>query len=164
MDRLKITNGKIITPFRIIPKGTVLVTGNKITDICEGDIEVNDAVEIDAKGHYVSPGFIDIHVHGGGGFDFMDGEGEGFLRIAELHARYGTTSMVPTTLTSEKEHLITTLDLYEQAHKNNKHGAEFLGLHLEGPYFAMSQRGAQDPRYIRDPDPQDTGKSFSVRN
>ena len=158
MDRLKITNGKIITPFRIIPKGTVLVTGNKITDICEGDIEVNDAVEIDAKGHYVSPGFIDIHVHGGGGFDFMDGEGEGFLRIAELHARYGTTSMVPTTLTSEKEHLITTLDLYEQAHKNNKHGAEFLGLHLEGPYFAMSQRGAQDPRYIRDPDPQEYRK------
>src|SRR5690606_22988147 len=101
------------------------------------------------------PGFIDIHVHGGGGHDFMDGEGEGFLRIAELHAKFGTTSMVPTTLTSEKEHLIETLDLYEQAHKNNKKGAQFLGLHLEGPYFAMNQRGAQDPRYIRDPDPEE---------
>jgi N-acetylglucosamine-6-phosphate deacetylase len=155
MERLKITNGRIITPFRIIPKGTVVITGNKITDICEGEMGVSDAVEIDAGGRYVSPGFIDIHVHGGGSFDFMDGDGEGFLRIAELHARYGTTSMVPTTLTSEKEHLVNTLDLYEQAHKNNKYGAEFLGLHLEGPYFAMNQRGAQDPRYIRDPDPQE---------
>lgn len=155
MDRIKISNGKIITPFRIIPNGTVFITGNKITAVSEGDIEVSDAVEIDAKGMYVSPGFIDIHVHGGGGYDFMDGDGEGFLKIAELHARYGTTSMVPTTLTSENDHLITTLDLYEQAHKNNKNGAEFLGLHLEGPYFAMNQRGAQDPRYIRDPDPKE---------
>ena len=153
MEKLKITNGKIITPFRIIPKGTVLIQGNKIVAVAEGDIESGEAIEIDAGGLYVSPGFIDIHVHGGGGFDFMDGDGDGFLRIAELHAKYGTTSMVPTTLTSEKEQLFNTLDLYEQANKNNDRGAEFLGLHLEGPYFAMNQRGAQDPRYIRDPDP-----------
>lgn len=153
MNRIKITNGKVITPFKIIPNGTVLVEGNKITAVSERDITVEDVEIIDAKGLYVSPGFIDIHVHGGGGHDFMDGEGEGFLRIAELHARYGTTAMVPTTLTSETEQLIKTLDLYEQADKNNKKGARFLGLHLEGPYFAMNQRGAQDPRYIRDPDP-----------
>ena len=85
----------------------------------------------------------------------MDGDGKGFLKIAELHAKHGTTAMVPTTLTSEKEHLIKTMDLYEQANKNNKNGAEFLGLHLEGPYFAMNQRGAQDPRYIRDPNPEE---------
>src|SRR5690554_4413285 len=153
MKKLKITNGKVITPFRIIPNGTVLIEGNKIVAVQEGNIEFGEADEIDAAGLYVSPGFIDIHVHGGGGFDFMDGGGEGFLRIAELHAKYGTTSMVPTTLTSEREQLFNTLDLYEQAHKNNDKGAEFLGLHLEGPYFAMNQRGAQDPRYIRDPDP-----------
>ncbi|MGY5851082.1 N-acetylglucosamine-6-phosphate deacetylase [Salegentibacter sp. F14] len=155
MKKIVITNGKIITPFRIIPEGTVVITGSKITTVCEGKLDVGNANIIDAKGHYVSPGFIDIHVHGGGGFDFMDGDELGFLKIAELHAKYGTTAMVPTTLTSEKEHLIKTLDLYEQAHKNNKNGAEFLGLHLEGPYFAMNQRGAQDPRYIRDPDPQE---------
>ncbi len=155
MSKIKITNGKIITPFKIIPNGTVLVEGDKITAVSERDIAVEDVETVDARGLYVSPGFIDIHVHGGGGHDFMDGDGEGFLRIAELHAQYGTTSMVPTTLTSEKEHLIETLDLYEQAHKNNKKGARFLGLHLEGPYFAMNQRGAQDPRYIRDPDPEE---------
>lgn len=155
MEKLLIKNGKIITPFRIIPEGTVVVTGNKISGIYEGDVEVNDATVIDANGNYISPGFIDIHVHGGGGHDFMDDDAEGFLKIAELHAKYGTTSMVPTTLTSEKENLINTLDLYEHAVRSNKNGAQFLGLHLEGPYFAMNQRGAQDPRYIRDPDPEE---------
>ena len=155
MSRIKITNGKVITPFKIIPNGTVLLEGGRITAVLEQDVDMADAETIDAEGLFVSPGFIDIHVHGGGGHDFMDGEGEGFLKIAELHARYGTTAMVPTTLTSEKEQLIQTLDLYEQACKNNSRGAKFLGLHLEGPYFAMNQRGAQDPRYIRDPDPQE---------
>ena len=155
MRKIKIANGKVITPFKIIPNGTVLIEGNKITAVSENDIAIEDVEIIDAKGLYVSPGFIDIHVHGGGGHDFMDGDGEGFLRIAELHAQYGTTSMVPTTLTSEKEHLIETLNLYEQALKKNTKGAQFLGLHLEGPYFAMNQRGAQDPRYIRDPDPEE---------
>ena len=152
-QRIKIYNGKIITPYRIIPNGTVLVTGDTITTVAEGDIAFEDASEIDAKGNYISPGFIDIHVHGGGGHDFMDGSEEAFLRIAETHARYGTTAMLPTTLTSEKEDLLQTLELYEQANKRNTKGAQFLGMHLEGPYFALSQRGAQDPRYIRDPDP-----------
>lgn len=155
MRKIKISNGKVITPFKIIPNGTVLIEGNRIAAVSENDIAVDDVETIDAKGLYVSPGFIDIHVHGGGGHDFMDGDGEGFLRIAELHAKYGTTSMVPTTLTSEKEQLIETLNLYEQAQRNNSKGAQFLGLHLEGPYFAMNQRGAQDPRYIRDPDPEE---------
>ena len=151
--RLKIYNGKIITPAGIIPEGYVLVSGETIAGIGEGNTEFDDATEIDAGGNYVSPGFIDIHVHGGGGHDFMDGTVEAFLEIAATHARYGTTSMLPTTLTSEKEDLIQTLELYEQANKINEKGAQFIGMHLEGPYFAMNQRGAQDPRYIRDPDP-----------
>lgn len=154
MDRrLKIYNGKIITADKIILNGTVLVTGETITAISEKNIEVDDAIEIDATGLYISPGFIDIHVHGGGGHDFMDGSETAFLKIAETHARYGTTSMLPTTLTSSNEELLQTLALYEDANRNNLNGSQFLGMHLEGPYIAMSQRGAQDPRYIRDPNP-----------
>lgn len=153
--RIKIFNGSIICPYRIIPRGTVLITGETITAISEGDIEAEDAIEIDARGNYISPGFIDIHVHGGGGHDFMDCNETAFLKIAEAHARHGTTAMLPTTLSCEREELITTLNIYKDAVKNNKYGAQFLGMHIEGPYFAMNQRGAQDPRYIREPDPEE---------
>ncbi|HEY6082818.1 MAG TPA: N-acetylglucosamine-6-phosphate deacetylase [Chitinophagaceae bacterium] len=156
MERqLKIYNGHILTPYRIIPRGTVVVTGDKITAVQEGNIAVPGAIAIDAGGQYIAPGFIDIHVHGGGGHDFMDGSVNAFLKIAETHARHGTTAMLPTTLTSEKEELFQTLELYKQANSENVSGAQFLGMHLEGPYFAMNQRGAQDPRYIRNPDPKE---------
>lgn len=152
---LKIYNARIITPYRVIPQGSVLITGGIIAGVSEGNIVAADAVEIDAKGKYVAPGFIDIHVHGGGGHDFMDGDETGFLRIAETHARHGTTSMLPTTLTSERQGLFDTLSVYEKAVEKNRNGARFLGMHLEGPYFAVNQRGAQDPRFIRDPDPEE---------
>lgn len=152
-NKIKIFNGKIITPEKIIEGGSVLITGGIITAVSGNDIESGNAIEIDAKGQYISPGFIDIHVHGGGGYDFMDGSTNAFLKIAETHARYGTTAMLPTTLTSTREEILHILDVYEDANRNNIHGARFLGMHLEGPYFAMSQRGAQDPKYIRNPEP-----------
>ena len=163
-EYLKIYNGQIITPYRVIPRGTVLIKGDTITEVKEGNIEAPGAMEIDAGGKYIAPGFIDLHVHGGGGDDFMDGSETAFLNIAETHARYGTTAMTPTTLTSEKEGLLQTLELYESANKRNKKGAQFLGMHLEGPYFAMNQRGAQDPRYIRDPDPLEYKEILSRSN
>jgi len=152
-QKLKIFNGRVITPSGIIPEGTVLTSGDTITSVGKNNIDFPGAIEIDAKGKYVSPGFIDIHVHGGGGYDFMDGTEEAFLKVAETHARYGTTSMLPTTLTGSKEQILNTLAVYEKANNLNKKGSQFLGIHLEGPYLAMNQRGAQDPRYIRDPDP-----------
>ena len=149
----KITNGTLLTPYRLLPKGTLVVEEGIITGVLEAGRETPDLPEIDAQGQYVSPGFIELHVHGGGGHDFMDGSVEAFLEIAKTHARFGTTAMVPTTLTSSQESLFRTLELYGEANRANQNGAKFLGMHLEGPYFAMSQRGAQDPRYIRNPDP-----------
>ncbi len=154
-QRLKIFNGKIITPSEIIPGGTLIITGDTITAVSGKNIEVDDAVEINALGKYISPGFIDIHVHGGGGHDFMDATETAFLKIAETHARFGTTAMLPTSLTSTKDEMLQTLAVYELATIKNTVGAQFLGIHLEGPYFAMNQRGAQDPRYIRNPDPEE---------
>lgn len=153
--QLKIFNGKIITPQGIINGGTVLITNDTITGISQTNIETENIEEIDAKGNYISPGFIDIHVHGGGGHDFMDGIETAFLKIAETHAQYGTTAMLPTTLSGSREELLQTLTAYEKANLNNKNGAQFLGMHLEGPYFAMNQRGAQDPKYIRNPNPEE---------
>ncbi|MBC7759040.1 MAG: N-acetylglucosamine-6-phosphate deacetylase [Phormidesmis sp. FL-bin-119] len=154
-NKLKISNARVITPFRILENATILVEQGKISHITQESADLEDAVAIDAGGNYVSPGFIDIHVHGGGGHDFMDGSEEAFLKIAETHAMFGTTGLMPTTLTSELDELYHTLDLYKQADRNNVKGAQFLGMHLEGPYFSMAQRGAQDPRYIHNPDPKE---------
>lgn len=150
-----ILNGRVIARDKIFDNGSVLVGGGKITAVSESRLDAPGAAIIDAKGQYVSPGFIDIHVHGGGGHDFMDNSATGYLEIAKMHARHGTTAMFPTTLSCEKTDLLDTLKVYEEADKLNIVGAQFMGTHLEGPYFAMSQRGAQDPRYIRDPDPKE---------
>lgn len=155
MDRVKIYNAKILTPYRLIENGTVLWENGKIVYAGQKEIAPDDCISIDAEGMYVAPGFIDIHVHGGGGHDFMDGTVEAYVKAAEKHAQHGTTSLVPTTLTSTNEELKNTFSVFKEAKSKNVNGAEFLGLHLEGPYFAMEQKGAQDPRYIRNPSPEE---------
>jgi N-acetylglucosamine-6-phosphate deacetylase len=151
-SKIKIFNGKVITPKSILENASVIVSNGKIIGIEKGNPNINDALEIDAKGQYISPGFIDIHLHGGGGSDFMDGTPEAFLNIAETHAKYGTTAMFPTTLTAEPEDLVATIESFEIAKSRNTNGASLLGMHLEGPYFAINQKGAQDPRFIRNPE------------
>ena len=154
-DRIKIFNGQIIHLNRIQSGGCLLIENGKIVDVADSDVDFPDAEIVDAQGNFISPGFIDIHIHGGGGSDFMDGTVDAFLQIAQTHAKHGTTSMLPTTLTCEKEDLIQTLEAYQTACVSNQIGADFIGMHLEGPYFAVSQRGAQDPKFIRDPDPSE---------
>lgn len=150
-------NAKIILQHTIIDGG-VLVENGKIKSVIPAYellyLDKYDGyTQIDVNQQYLSPGFIDIHIHGGGGHDFMDGTEKAFNQIAKTHARFGTTSLVPTTLTTTLDRLEETLQSYESVKKYAKDGADLVGIHLEGPYFAQSQRGAQDPRYIRNPDP-----------
>jgi len=161
---IKIINGRVITPGGIIRNGSVTIVNGVIRDISDRDQEMPGALVVDAGGKFISPGFIDIHVHGGGGYDFMDNTVEAFLEIAKIHARYGTTAMFPTTLTGSAEDIISTLRTYDEAFPLNDSGSEFMGVHLEGPYFAMNQRGAQDPRWIRDPDPAEYEYIISQSN
>lgn len=113
-----------------------------------------DAVLTDAGGNYVSAGFIDMHLHGGGGHDFMDGTPEAYLGAARSSARYGATSIVPTTLTCSDEELFAFFEVFRQAKKASGGGANLLGIHLEGPYFNPGQAGAQDPKYLLNPTPE----------
>ena len=150
-----ILRGDLILEDRILKGGCVLVSNGVIVGVEERTPEWENAILLDAEKKFIAPGFVDIHVHGGGGHDFMDGTTEAFLRVAELHARHGTTSILPTTLTADLDGILQTIDTYRKSAPINTKGAAFLGLHLEGPYFSMTQRGAQDPRYIRDPDPDE---------
>lgn len=151
MNRIKIINGRLLTPFRVVENGTLLIEGGHIVGLGQGHVDFLGASLIDAQNNYVSPGFIDIHTHGGGGHDFMDGTVNAFLEAAKIHALHGTTALVPTTLTAETDDLLQTFSVYRQAKTANTEGSSFLGIHLEGPYFSMNQKGAQDPRYIRNP-------------
>lgn len=148
-----IKNGRIITPSGI-RDGVLLYEGSKILGVAdEAPSDVEEVV--DAKGLWVSPGFIDIHTHGAGGADFMDGTVDAYLTAARMHAVHGTTTLYPTTLTCSNEVLFASFDTFKKAREKNTEGAQFGGIHLEGPYFNPVQAGAQDPRYLRNPEPKE---------
>lgn len=153
-ERLRIYNGEIITPDTNIGTGTILVEDGKIKAVEKGVINVEGYQDVDAEGGYIMPGFIDIHTHGAGNHDFMDCTAEACKGIAKEHARHGTTMLFPTTLASGNEELFRFLEVYENV-KDQTEGAAFGGLHLEGPYFSYAFRDAQDPRYLKNPSPED---------
>ena len=155
MATLKITNGTIITGGKSFV-GNVVLNDGVIEYVGTENPEVSAGAEvIDAKGLYVAPGFIDMHTHGAGGADFMDGTVEAYLTAAKMHAAHGTTLLYPTTLTSTNEDLYGSFDTYLKAQEQNTDGAQFGGMHLEGPYFNPVFAGAQDPRYLRNPRPEE---------
>lgn len=163
MSKTIIINARIILPDRVIENGCIEFVDSKITALYEGCFESGNASRIiNAQGNWASAGFIDIHTHGAGGHDFMDGTVEAYLGAARMHASHGTTALVPTTLTSTDEDLLNTFRVYKEAKEKNTEGAEFLGIHLEGPYFAYSQRGAQDPKYLRNPDPKEYNRFLAA--
>ena len=142
-------NGKIIAGGKILEGKVLVLDGGKIEGIA--DCAPADSETLDCGGNYVSPGFIDMHTHGAGGCDFMDGTVEAFLTAARMHATHGTTLLYPTTLTSTNELLFASFETYQKAKSLNREGAQFGGMHLEGPYFSPKYAGAQDPRYLRNP-------------
>ena len=134
MNKTIIINGRIVLPEGVLADGCVEFADGKITAVKEGPYNGQaTGTIINAQGNYVSPGFIDIHTHGAGGHDFMDGTVEAYLGAAQMHARHGTTALLPTTLTSTNEELLNTFATYKEAKAQNRSGAAFLGLHLEGP-------------------------------
>lgn len=152
-----IINGRYITPHRIVEGGALLIEDGIITGLMKENRPQAD-LYIDAEGSYVSPGFIDIHTHGGGGHDFMDGTPEAIIQACRTHLEHGTTSICPTTLTCTDQELAVFFECYRQARARMTDGPGLLGIHMEGPYFSMEQRGAQDPQYIKVPAADDYRK------
>lgn len=145
-------NGRIIVSGKVV-SGVLVLENGLVKGI--GDSVPAGSQVVDCEGCYVSPGFIDMHTHGAGGADFMDGTVDAFLTAAKMHALHGTTLLYPTTLTSTNEILFESFETYRKAVRENKDGSRFGGMHLEGPYFSPKFAGAQDPRYLRNPKPEE---------
>lgn len=143
-----IVNGKIILENDIL-ENKVLVFDDKILDIL--DEAPKNCEIIDAKGKYVSPGFIDIHIHGNMGKDTMDATKEALTTIAKSIVRHGVTSFLPTTMTMDQESIYNALDAIKSLMGYGEDKAEILGAHLEGPFINQKYKGAQNESYIIDP-------------
>lgn len=145
-----ITNARVCLPEGLLEGGSVLVQDGVIVHIADHRQDNLAADEvIDAKGAYVVPGFIDVHVHGGGGFDVMSGEPSHIEGMSRFHASKGTTALLPTTLTHSCAKIEAALDGIVTVMDKGTSGAEIVGIHLEGPYLNVEKCGAQNPEHIR---------------
>jgi N-acetylglucosamine-6-phosphate deacetylase len=156
-----ISNGKVITPHRVMEAGSVVVEDGTIIDIVEGELPRYDDTTkvIDAARRYVAPGFIDMHTHGAGNAEVMDGTADAIRTMCRTHAQYGTTSIVPTTPAAQWEDIYRAVDAIREAQPDSG-GAQILGVHLEGPYCSAAEKGAQNPSFIKNPDPDEYLRIF----
>lgn len=141
-----------------IRHGYVVVRDAHIDAVGYGDTlpTLDGARLIDLNGLYLAPGFVELHTHGAAGADFMDGTLEAFRTACAAHLRHGTTTILPTTVAATREEIIRSIDSFREAKAALAgNGPNLIGLHMEGPYLNREQCGAIDPKYIRNPDPEE---------
>ncbi|WAH43975.1 N-acetylglucosamine-6-phosphate deacetylase [Alicyclobacillus fastidiosus] len=148
-------NAKLYTPQGVINGAMMLVNPNGTIQSVEqlelGFTSENSAQVINVSGLTLLPGFIDIHVHGGNGFNVMDADYRSIDEISRFHAAHGTTSFLATTETASKDAITEALTCVTRAMETGVSGAEILGVHLEGPFLNAKRRGAQNEKEIRTP-------------
>lgn len=151
-ERFSIDNAVLVLP-EGLQRGSLLIENGRIAAISPENGHFDAETGYDAGGRYVSPGFIDLHVHGGGGYDFMDGTVEAALGAARTHLAHGTTMLLPTTVACADEELERVFAALRAARTAPGPKPDLYGIHLEGPYLAPEQKGAIDPRYLKLPEP-----------
>jgi N-acetylglucosamine-6-phosphate deacetylase len=147
-------NGTVLTDSGPISHGMVVARLGRIEHVGaydSGQIPA-DAERIDAEGLYIAPGFVDIHVHGGAGSDFMDATASDVETVFRYHAAHGTTSLCPTTATAPLDEILIALDALARYRASDQRWGRALGAHIEGPYLAASKRGCHLPEHLRNPD------------
>ncbi len=153
-----IVNGKVILKNSIMNDGVVLfdkrikhiMTAEEFTKYIKDN--KNKIEIVDANGNYISPGFIDIHIHGAGGCDTMDASLTAIETIADTIAKSGVTSFFPTTMTMSKEKIYKALNTVKEYMNSNYDTSKVIGVHMEGPFISETYKGAQKADYIIEPD------------
>jgi N-acetylglucosamine-6-phosphate deacetylase len=148
------THAKLVLPGSICEDGFLLEDGGIIRGL--GPMERLPQAQMESVpcgGLYLAPGFVEIHSHGAGGHDFMDCTAEAIVGAARAHLAHGVTTILPTTMTGSDNDLFDTIEKFHEARRVTSDMPCMPGLHLEGPYFSMEQKGAQNPAYIRNPEP-----------
>lgn len=143
-----IYNARLILEDRILPEGWVSFEDGSIDRIGQG-LPAPFAEGLDAQNRYLSPGFIDLHVHGAMGFDFLNAPSEGFAKAASYHLTGGTTALCPTAATATYDEFESAISTRSAAKNLTK--CRLLPVHLEGPHLATGKAGAQDPKLMRTP-------------
>ncbi|HEU5117286.1 MAG TPA: amidohydrolase family protein, partial [Isosphaeraceae bacterium] len=157
--REMLLSGRVILEDRVLTDGSVLVRDDRIAAVgprarIRSEM-ASETPEVTTSG-YIAPGFVDLHVHGGCGADFMDGTEDAFRTVLEAHARHGTTSLLPTSTAAAHEPILTMLGLCRHFREQRPpQGARVLGAHFYGPYFRREARGCHPSQPIREPDPRD---------
>ena len=146
MPALALVGGTVVLPDRLLRNATVLCERGKIVALGDEVVVPKTAAIKELKGELITPGFVDIHVHGGGGADFMDGTEEAVQIACRAHLKHGTTSIFPTTTTGTAEQIHAMLEACRQARL-----ATIKGIHLYGPYFAENKVGCHSAAGRRDP-------------
>ncbi len=149
---MKIKSDRIITPSGMIC-GYIGIQNGKI--LCVGAEDFPADLEYDFSGLIVSPGFIDLHTHGAGGYAFLDATVEDVLMGCEYHLRHGTTSILPTVSAAPFARMRQAVVNIHDAKNSGRSASHIIGAHLEGPYLSAAQCGAQCPDFITPPNPAD---------
>lgn len=147
--KIHITNATIITGERTLVNHSIFIKGNKIEKIAPTiNLKDKDVISIDLNGDYIIPGFIDVQVNGGGGaFLTKDITEESVEKMTSAHLEYGTTSLLPTLISTSHDRILEALDIIK---KSMSHSG-VLGMHLEGPYFNPKKKGAHYEKFIHSP-------------
>ncbi|MBY0456328.1 MAG: N-acetylglucosamine-6-phosphate deacetylase [Gemmataceae bacterium] len=146
-------NATLVLPDRLVPEATLVVTDGRISKI---DLDPNMLIApaVDLGGMYLAPGFVDLHVHGGAGADFMDGTAEAFRTVCRCHAKHGTTSLTPTSTVATGPQYDRFLELCGALCGDVPGGARIVGCHFYGPYFARPARGCHPDQEFLIPNEQ----------
>lgn len=134
--------------------GNLLLEGGKILSVLPPCFEPPATTVIDGEGLYASAGLIELHAHGAGGHDFMDGTQEAYDGACETHLRHGVTTILPTTVAASDREYRRTIDSFREARRSRADRQCLLGMHFEGPYFPPQRAGGMDLRYIMPPQRQ----------